>query len=131
MRFLIVEDDFGSRRLLETIVCQYGTCSVAVNGNEAVKAYLLSMEDKQPYDVMFLDIMMPELDGLGALEKIRAYEKEKGVPPGKELKVVMTTALEDPKTVVQAYYHGEAASYLVKPITPQKVSKELQALGLL
>ncbi|THB66859.1 MAG: response regulator, partial [Spirochaetaceae bacterium] len=111
MRFLIVEDDLGSRRLLEAIVGKYGECNTAVNGNEAVEAFLLSWEEKLPYDAIFLDIMMPEMDGLQALDKIRAHEKKMKVAPGKEIKVIMTTALEDPHTVVKAYYHGEAASY--------------------
>ncbi|MFW5800424.1 MAG: response regulator [Spirochaeta sp.] len=131
MRFLIVEDDLGSRRLLEAIARRYGECNVAVNGREAVEAFSLGWQEHKPYDVIFLDIMMPEVDGLEALAQIRAKEREIGLSPGKEVKVIMTTALEDPKTVIKAYYDGEAAGYLVKPIQPEKVADELKALGLL
>ena len=131
MRFLIVEDDLGSRRLLEAIGARYGECNVAVNGSEAVEAFQLGWEEHQPYDVIFLDIMMPEMDGLEALSRIRAAEQKMGIAPGKEVKVIMTTALEDPKTVVKAYYHGEAAGYLVKPIQPDKVAEELRRLQVI
>lgn len=131
MRFLIVEDDLSSRRLLEAILGRFGDCNTAVNGQEAVEAFRLAWEEHYPYTVIFMDIMMPEMDGLDALEAIRAQEAAMGIKPGAEAKVVMTTALEDPKTVVRAYYHGIADSYLVKPIEMEKVSGELTKLGLL
>ncbi|AFG37921.1 response regulator [Spirochaeta africana] len=131
MRFLIVEDDLGSRRLLEAISRRYGAANVAVNGSEAVEAFQLAWQEQKPYDVIFLDIMMPEKDGLEALTEIRAHEKELGIAPGKEVKVIMTTALEDPRTVVKAYYDGEATGYLVKPIKAEKIAEELRKLGML
>jgi len=42
----------------------------------------------------------------------------------------MTTAMDDPKTVINSYYKGGATSYLVKPISKQKLIAELRAFGL-
>ena len=67
MRFLIVEDDFGSRRLMQMLLQPYGQCDVVVDGREAIDAFLLAWEDNQPYDAIFLDIMMPVVDGHEAL----------------------------------------------------------------
>jgi two-component system chemotaxis response regulator CheY len=71
MRILIVEDDFGSRRLMQKLVSDYGQCDVVVDGEEAVEAFRLAWEENSPYDVIFLDIMLPKMDGQEALRRIR------------------------------------------------------------
>lgn len=131
MRFLVAEDDFGSRRLLEALLKPVATVDVVVDGQEAVEAFRLAWLENYPYDAVFLDIMMPNMDGQTALRAIREYEKEIGVLPADEVRVVMTTALEDPKNVVEAYSKGGATSYLVKPIDKGKLRNELESLGLL
>lgn len=131
MRFLLAEDDFGSRRLLQVLLNPYGECDVVMDGAEAVEAFRLAWEDNQPYNAIFLDIMMPNLDGQEALRQIRSIEKELGIEGHGEVKVVMTTALEDPKNVVEAFYQGGATSYLVKPIEKNALKTELERLGLI
>lgn len=130
MKVLIVEDDFTSRKLLQSILSPYGDCDVAVNGVEAVEAFQASLDAKEPYDLICMDIMMPEMDGQEALRKIRSIEKENGIRGNEEVKVVMTTALDDPKNVVEAYYKGGATSYIPKPIDRQLFVHLLKNLGL-
>lgn len=131
MRFLIVEDDFTSRTLLQKILSPYGDCDIAVDGDEAIQAFRLAHEEKEPYDLICMDIMMPHTDGQQALKAIREIEKEMDIDDADEVKVIMTTALGDPKTVMEAYYKGGAASYIVKPITRQKLLDEVKKLGLI
>jgi len=131
MRILIAEDDFISRRILKEILAPYGDCDVVVDGEEAVQAFQMAMEEHKPYDVICLDIMMPKTDGHEALKRIRESERAAGVRGSAEVKVVMVTALDDPKTVFQAYYRGGATSYIVKPIDKDKVIGEIRSLGLI
>ena len=49
MRILIAEDDFASRKLLLKFMSEYGECDVKVDGMEAIDAYLMSLEEKEPY----------------------------------------------------------------------------------
>jgi len=130
MKTLVVEDDFTSRLLLQEILKDFGTVHIAVNGVEAVEAMSEALRTGQPYDLVCLDIMMPEMDGHEALKKIRELEKEAGVLPNDEVKVVMTTALGDPKNVFEAYYRGGATSYVVKPIHKRELLDRLRALQL-
>ncbi len=130
MKFLVVEDDFGSRRLLQALLKPYGSSDVVVDGEEAVEAFRLAWEENDPYDVVFLDIMMPNVDGQEALRRIRQVESSIGVGEQDQVKVVMTTALEDPKNVVEAYYKGGATSYLVKPIDRESLRREMENLGI-
>ena len=131
MRALIVEDDFPSRKLLQKILAPYAECDIAVNGRESVVAFSQSLDEGRPYDLVTMDIMMPEMDGQEALKIIRQIEKERGRRGADEVKVVMTTALDDPKNVVEAYYKGGATSYIPKPIDKHMFLHLLRNLGLI
>ncbi len=130
-KFLVVEDDFGSRRMMQKLLKDYGDVDVVVDGEEAVQAFSMTRDDDIKYAAIFLDIMMPRMDGHEALKRIRAMEKELGVNPASEVKIIMTTVLEDPRNVVDAYFSGGATSYLVKPVDRLKVRSEMQKLGFL
>lgn len=131
MKTLVVEDDFTSRKLLQGIFAPLGDCDVAVNGKEAIQAFQAAWAENRPYDLICLDIMMPDVDGHEALKVIRSLEKNMGVDSALEAKVIMVTALGDPKNVVEAYYKGGANSYVVKPIDKRKLIEEVKSLGLL
>ncbi|MFY9742801.1 MAG: response regulator, partial [Candidatus Sulfotelmatobacter sp.] len=92
MRTLIVEDDFTSRLLLQSFLAQYGECHIAVNGTEAVAAFRAALENQQPYDLICMDIMMPEMDGQAAIQEIRAIEEAGGIISSNGAKIIMTTA---------------------------------------
>jgi len=130
MKTLIVDDDFTNRLLLQEILKGYGPSHIAVNGQEAVEAVRVAMDMGEPYDVICLDIMMPEMDGHEALKEIRAMEEAKGIISSKGTKIVMTTALGDLKNVSTAY-QGLCDAYLVKPIDKARLLEELRKLDLI
>lgn len=129
MKILIAEDNFISRRMLKEILSPYGDCDIVVNGSEAIQAFRLAMDEKKPYQLICMDIMMPTVDGHKALEKIRTMEKDMAIPESEHTKVIVISALDDPKNVVKAYKDGMADTYIVKPIRKEKVLNELQKLG--
>lgn len=130
LRVLIVEDDFTSRILLQEVMSRYGTCHIAVNGLEAVVAYKDAFKNQKPYHLVFLDIMMPEMDGQETLKRIRAIEKEGGVMIGRGTKIIMQTSHTDSKNILESF-NEMCDAYLVKPIQINKLTDELRALGLI
>ena len=130
MKTLIVEDDFTSRFLLQELLAPYGPCHVAVNGREAVSVYHMALEADQPYDLVCLDIMMPEMDGHAALKEMRALEELKGIDSTHGARIIMTTALGDVKNVAAAY-QALCDGYLVKPVDKGKLLGLLDELRVL
>lgn len=131
MKTMIVEDDFISRKILKEILTPYGDCDIAIDGEEAVQAFRVALEENTPYDLVCMDILMPKMDGQEALKMFRAIEKVKGVQEKDGVKVVMISALDDPKSVIEAFYQGGATAYLVKPVVKQKLLQELKNFGLI
>ncbi|MCX7773629.1 MAG: response regulator [Clostridia bacterium] len=130
LKFLIAEDDFISRKFLSKFLSRYGECDMVVDGLEAVDAYMLSMREGKPYDLICLDIMMPKIDGVKVLKAIRDIEKQKGITPDKRVKIMMTTALGETQYVQTAFEYG-CEAYASKPIDTAKVEEVLKKLGLI
>ncbi len=129
MRALIAEDEFVGRKLLSTFLSPLFQIDIVVNGQEAIEAYKLAHEEGEPYGLILMDIMMPEVDGLSALAAIREFEKSLDIKP--QSKVIMTTALDDAKTVIRSFHDVEASAYIVKPVVREKLYEELEKIGLL
>jgi len=129
MRTLIVEDDFTSRLLLQSFLSQYGDCHIAVNGSEAVAAFRAAQKSRQRYDLICMDIMMPEMDGQTAVREIRAIEEAGGTLSTSGVKIIMTTAVDDVKNVMQSF-QSLCDAYLFKPIDTQKLLGHIREFNL-
>ncbi|MEI6703334.1 MAG: response regulator [Deltaproteobacteria bacterium] len=127
MKALIVEDDFVSRKVLLAYLRTFGECDVATTGCEALEAFLIAHEANSPYDLITLDIMMPEMNGQEALNRIRQIESESGYTGAK---IIMTTALRDSQNVMTAF-KNQCEGYLVKPIMYEGFLGLLRKLGLI
>jgi two-component system chemotaxis response regulator CheY len=130
MKILIVEDDFTSRLLLQEILKLYGTTHIAVNGREAVEAVREALERRDHYDLICMDIMMPEMDGRTALKNIRELEKAKGIYSTDGAKIIMTTTVDDIKTII-GVYRKLCDGYVIKPIDKSKLLAQVETLGLI
>lgn len=117
MRFLIVDDSEVPLSYLESFLEDMGheIVGIARNGLEAVEAF----RESQP-EAVVMDVIMPHLNGLDALDKIRAIDA--AVP------VVMTSCLRSCDTALEAEERG--ASYcLFKPFDPIRLRKVINRLA--
>ncbi|MFR0875936.1 MAG: sigma 54-interacting transcriptional regulator [Bilophila wadsworthia] len=100
---LVVDDDPGHRGMLEALLGRWGLAvTSAGDGKEAVARVC-----ERPFDVVLMDIRMPDMDGITALKEIRKYNP--AVP------VVLMTAYSAVESAVEAMKSG-AVDYLIKPL---------------
>lgn len=130
MKILIAEDDLISRKFLQKFLSRYGECDLVVDGLETLDAFMISLKENKPYDLICLDIMMPKVDGVKVLKAIRELEAQKDIPTEKRSKIIMTTALSETQFVQTAFQYG-CEAYASKPIDTGKLVEVMQKLGLI
>lgn len=130
MKTLIVEDDFTSRFILQEMLAPYGEVHIAVNGKEAVIAVEKAYKENSPYDLLALDIMMPEMNGQDTLKAIRALEDSNDIYPGHGIKILMTTGLDDKDSIFTAF-REQCDGYLTKPLSRVKLEEYLSSFKLI
>lgn len=118
IRVLLVDDSKLTHKYLTEILVQSGmlVCGHAYNGVDAVQGYM----DTAP-DVVVMDILMPRLDGIGAIREIR------GLDP--DARIVVLTSLDQP-SVLERAIHAGAYDYAIKPSQPKKLVRVLKRAAL-
>lgn len=130
MKTLIAEDVLVIRKLLERTLSQYGECEVAVTGHETVSKYIHSFKNKEPFNLICLDILMPNKDGLQVTKEIRSFERENNVPENEAVKIIMTTSMQEENIVSQAIKNG-CDAYMIKPVKLEKLISQIREFGLI
>ena len=130
MRCLIVEDNEVAREGLKYFLADHAEIEIAVNGREGVTAFQRALERQAPFDLVLLDIIMPEMDGQQALKLIRLAEQGYLAPERKKTIIIMTTALNSPENMEEALWEGDCTDYLVKPIVRADLMAMLRRYGL-
>lgn len=114
IQVLIIDDEWNMRNLLRIYLMKSGfEVTEAVNGYEA-----LEVVKHKPFDVIILDVMMPDMDGWQVCKKIRGTL---------QTPILMLTARTDTKDKVHGLTIG-ADDYLVKPFEPEELMARIFAL---
>ncbi len=129
MKILLVEDDYSSQHLLKRYLQDQGETVIADDGEKAVASFREAHATHRPFDLVCLDIMLPSLDGQAVLKQIRSLEEERGIGGLAGCKVIMITALRDADNVMRAF-RSQCEGYLSKPISKERLFREIHALGL-
>lgn len=127
---LVVEDDFACRLLLQNFLSRFGECHIAINGREAVDSYRSALAEQCSYDLICMDIMMPEMDGREAVRQIRALEEQRGILSSEGAKIIMTTTVKELKQVASCLKEL-CDDYLVKPINLVELKNRMEQFQLL
>jgi signal transduction histidine kinase/ActR/RegA family two-component response regulator/HPt (histidine-containing phosphotransfer) domain-containing protein len=125
LRILVAEDSPTNQLIAKLSLTKAGhAVTVANNGVEAVKAFQASREPGgQPFDVVLMDVAMPEMDGLDATRTIR--EKEKSL--GGHIPIVAMTAFATKEYQIKCTEAGMDA-YVTKPVRIDELYKVIEPL---
>jgi len=107
----VVDDDFVIQELLKTTFeLINATVTTFSNGREFLNAV-----QSRVFDLVFLDLRMPELDGFGVLAELRAQDLD--------MPIIVLSAVTQRESVVKAF-KGGVKSYLVKPLKPEQILRK-------
>ncbi len=113
---LVVDDNPNNRDILKRHIERQGfRVKLASNGRLA-----LELLEQQPFDLVLLDLMMPELDGFEVLQRMKASPTLNSTP------VIMISALDETSSVVRCVQMG-AEDYLAKPFDPVLLNARIHA----
>lgn len=121
LRVLAADDVEQNRTLLHTLLTRWGHTACVVDGGAALLERYA--QDPAAWDVVLLDLHMPELDGLQTCQRLRALEHERGLQPIPVYALTAAVADEDRRAAAQAGMDG----FLEKPINPAVLRRVLQA----
>ncbi|MEN8140513.1 MAG: response regulator [Thermodesulfobacteriota bacterium] len=131
MKTLIVEDDATNRQMLVEFLSQYGPVHEAANGFAALDLFTEAHNQGSPFNLVCLDIMMPDLDGQKTLKEIREIETDRDIASAEIVKVIMLTGLIDKENITTAFIDGGCHAYLTKPVTTKEIISQLEELELI
>ncbi len=106
-RILIVDDNASNRDLLGRQLARAGHTVADVESGQAALARL----ESEPFDLILLDMMMPDISGYEVLQRLKRQVNTSGIP------VIMISALDDLDSVMRCIEAG-AVDYLLKPFDP-------------
>ncbi len=129
MRTLVVDDELVSRKKLQKIMDSFGECEAVDSGKAAIEAVEEAQKIQKPFDLIALDVSMPEMDGTEVLLEIRDREKENKIPDKTKVKIVMVTSHSDKDTVITCIQAG-CDTYITKPFDRNTILNKLRKLDL-
>ena len=122
---MIVDDDPISRGVLANILKDIGDCEKISNGSEAILAFESKVSTKDRYDIITLDISMPDISGLTVLYKMRKVETQYNVPEEERAKIIMVTA-DGNRDHIKTAISEKCTYYIVKPFSRDEIMEKFK-----
>jgi PAS domain S-box-containing protein len=125
LSILVAEDNEINALLMRSLLTRLGHHPViTINGREALDSWLAAQIAGTPYDLVLMDVQMPDLDGIEATRQIRAHEVERSLARTRILALTANTLVEDRYACFEAGMDG----FLVKPLDRDKLADALDGL---
>ena len=120
LRVLVVDDDAMNLRIAARLLRELGhTGALVTDGNKA-----LAILEQQSFDLMLLDVLMPQLDGLSTLKAVRQREQARRLP---RLPVLMVSG-HDSADTQQHFRSAGADGFVTKPLSSAVLKAEVARL---
>jgi putative nucleotidyltransferase with HDIG domain len=129
MKILTVDDELVSREKMKKIMDSYGECIATDTGRNALEIFKSAVGKKEPFDLITIDVSMPDMDGTEVLYCIRDIENNFLIPKENKAKAIMVTSRSDKDTIITCVQAG-CNEYIVKPFDKNVIGQKLSGLGL-
>ena len=130
---LLIDDSILVQEIMEQTLNEYGITDIATadNGLLGLESFTAALKDGAPFNLVFLDIEMPVMDGQEALKRIRAAEEAAGVAKADRAVIIMATTLSSPADMMEAVIDGDCSDYYVKTVELEEIRALLVKYGFL
>jgi CheY-like chemotaxis protein len=126
LSILVAEDNEINALLMRSLLTKLGhRVVIAVHGEVALESWLAASSAGTPYDLVLMDIQMPQLDGIETTKRIRAHEAATGCQHTPILALTANTLVEDRYACFEAGMNG----FLIKPLDREKLDEALTGLA--
>jgi PAS domain S-box-containing protein len=126
LSILVAEDNEINALLIRSLLSRLGHHAViATDGEAALESWLAAHAAAAPYDLILMDIQMPQLDGIETTKRIRAYEAEQSGRRTPILALTANTLVEDRYACFESGMDG----FLIKPLDREKLADALAGLA--
>lgn len=129
-RLLVVDDETLIREILLDYLSDFAECDQADNGKVAFDKYLQAIDEGRPYDLIFLDIFMPVMDGHDLLQSIREHERRLATPEEHRIKAIVISTGSSPRIVADTFFEDMCDDYIIKPFKLDSLMTILKKYGL-
>lgn len=127
MKMLIVDDQMTTRMLLRCMLETYGEVVEAQAGREAVAMFTTELAGEQPFDLVCVDLGLPDIDGNAVLEQLRAAEVQQRVATPATIVMVTGNVSDEAR---DAALERSADAYLTKPVSYEAMFALLGRIGV-
>ena len=130
MHSLVVEDDVVQRAVLRRFLKPYGPVDETADARGALHAARLASDAGRWYDLVMLDIHLPQGDGRDVLAAWRRRERDLKLPPERCSRIIICTA-DSADDLVNASFHARCDAFLHKPVLRFDLVRHLRQMGLI
>jgi two-component system chemotaxis response regulator CheY len=124
-RYLIIEDDEMSRIMLQEFLAKFALCDVADNGLEGLILFENALLSGNPYSLMCVDLIMPEMNGLAFIRKVRDLEQAKGLDNESRSKIFVISSSDSTWDKADLLLDNLCDDYIVKPFNRSSLMANL------
>jgi two-component system chemotaxis response regulator CheY len=127
MKILVIDDEFVALARIKAFLKKIGDCDTSTNPKEALMQYRDAIEKGEPYNLVTIDIDMPQLDGFEVLKIMEQIERRLGVNPAKKLMVSAGGTVDN----VLAAKDMRCEGFIVKPIDKKSLFDKIRDMGFI
>jgi two-component system chemotaxis response regulator CheY len=129
-RFLVVDDDEMGRLMLQDFLSEFAPCDCAVNGREGLDFFERALAGGNPYDMLCVDLVMPEMNGLALIRKIRDIEKTHPFFSNSRTRIFVISASDSTWEKADLLLDNLCDDFITKPFNRDSLKADLYKYDL-
>ena len=129
MNILVIEDDSTTHELIKTILSAYNDVVIEETGMAGIERFTDAMINFTYFDVVMVDLGLPDIDGTYTLKLLKRFEKVKAINSSNQAKIIAMTATADENKVKECLMSG-CSGFIIKPVTKENLNKALSPYGV-